>query len=400
MSELDQAAIVYGKPAGEGGLGHFAATAISGLATGGRDLLILGPGASPIWPLPGERPGGSWMLSPPGIQPWMVGYTWLRWRPGQVTLRCDRRQGIWAARELERSRPQACYLFTQIALETLQWCRREGIPTVLDNPNGHIRNFREVCEKESQRWFGKRFFGHPTAQMVERVEEEYRLADRIRVHSQWAKDSMLRRGVPENKIHLLRQTLNLERFHPPSRRAPTDGPLRVCYVGGLDVRKGFAYLLQAIRAVGASRVQLRIVGNTGDRNCAQLFRRERLGLQVESAPGDPLPIYQRSEVFVFPTLEDGLGLVALEAQACGLPVILTEEAGAKECVRPGRTGWVVPAANAEALAAALEDALGKRAELSEMGRQARADVERYAGPEQLSQLSDWFYCPARAELHS
>jgi glycosyltransferase involved in cell wall biosynthesis len=330
----------------------------------------------------------------------MVGYTWLRWRPGQVVLHCDRSLGKWAARELQRRRPQACYLFTQIALETLQWCRREGIPTVLDNPNGHIRNFREVCENEWERWLGKRFFGNPTSEMVERVEEEYRLADRIRVHSEWARDSMLRRGVPENKIHLLRQTVNLERFHPPSRPAPQDGPLRVCYVGSLDLRKGFPYLLQAVRAVGANRVQLHIVGATGDRTCAQLFARERVGLQVESAPGDPLPVYQRSEVFVLPTLEDGLGLVALEAQACGLPVILTEEAGARECVRPGQTGWIVPAANVEALAAALRDALDRRAELSEMGRQARADVELYAGPEQLGQLSDWFYCRARAGLHS
>src|SRR5580692_7036457 len=134
MSQLEPAAIVYGKPAGVGGLGHFAATAISGLATGSRDLLILGPGSHGAWPLPGGRPSGKWILSLPVIHPWMIGYTWLRWRPGAVTMLLDRRLGIWAAREIERSRPQSCYLFTQIALETLQWCRREGIATVLDNP--------------------------------------------------------------------------------------------------------------------------------------------------------------------------------------------------------------------------------------------------------------------------
>jgi hypothetical protein len=45
----------------------------------------------------------------------------------------------------------------------------------------------------------------------------------------------------------------------------------------------------------------------------------------------------------------------------------------------------------EPLAAALDDALHRRKELWEMGRQARADVERYAGQTQLQQLSDWFY---------
>jgi glycosyltransferase involved in cell wall biosynthesis len=310
---------------------------------------------------------------------------------------CDRALGRWAARELSERRPQACYLFTQIALETLQWCRRESIPTVLDNPNGHIRNIREVCEKESERWFGKRLHGHPTSEMVERVEQEYLLADRIRVHSEWAKNSMLRRGVPESKIHVLRQTLNLERFRPPAERPGPQGPLRVCYVGSLDLRKGFAYLLQAIRAVGPKRVQLRIIGATGDRNCAQLFERERAGLQVECAQGDPRRVYQESEIFVLPTLEDGLGMVALEAQACGLPVIVTEEAGAKECVRPGETGWIVPAKDVPALALALEQAIERRKELGDMGQQARKDVEGYAGLAQLRQLSDWFYSHTAAD---
>ncbi len=360
----------------------------------------MGPGASTPWPLAGQAPSGQWITSPRQIHPWIEAYTWLRWRAGQATLISDRGLGRWAAREVERWRPQACYVFTQIALETLRWCRREGVPNVLDNPNGHLRNFREVLETESERWFGRRFSGHPTIEMVERVEEEYRLADRIRVHSRWAKDSMTRRGVPADKVHQLHQTVNLERFRPPVQRPPASGPLRICYVGALDLRKGFAYLLGAMRSAGAKNMHLRIVGATGDRNCAQLFARERAGLQVESAPGDPLPVYQQSEVFVLPTLEDGLGMVALEAQACGLPVILTEEAGAKECMRAGETGWIVPAGNSQALAGALDDAIGRRRELPEMGRQARLDVERYASVLQLRELSDWFYSHAPGNVCS
>ena len=105
----------------------------------------------------------------------MVGYTWLRWRPGLVTSLRDRHLGRWAAGELQSLRPDACYMFTQVALESLRWCRRESIPTVLDNPNGHIRNFQQVCEKEARRWFGTRFHGSPTPETVERVS----LTDRI-----------------------------------------------------------------------------------------------------------------------------------------------------------------------------------------------------------------------------
>jgi glycosyltransferase involved in cell wall biosynthesis len=105
-------------------------------------------------------------------------------------------------------------------------------------------------------------------------------------------------------------------------------------------------------------------------------------------------VYQESELLVIPTLEDGLPFVLVEGLACGLPVIVTAEAGASECVRTGETGWVVPAGDVEALSAALEAALRRRAELREMGRQARADVEKYAGLAQLRQLSNWYYSGA------
>jgi glycosyltransferase involved in cell wall biosynthesis len=385
-------AIVYGSEPGVGGLGHSVAAGISAAAKGAAEVFALGPPRPPIpWPLPGGAPQATWMDAPEGIPGWIVAYTWLRWRQGQVTFLRDRHLGRWAAGELERVRPDSCYLFTQVALESLRWCRRHSIPTVLDNPNGHIRNFQQVCEQESQRWFGKKQHGPPSQATVERTEEEYELADRIRVYSEWGKQSMLRFGVAEDKIHVLHQTVNLERFCPAAAPPPDQGPLRVCYVGSLDLRKGFVYLLRAVRAAGAARIQLRIVGATGERHCAKLLARESAGLQIEVAPGDSLPVYQDSELLVVPTLEDGLPFVLVEGLACGLPVIVTSEAGASECVRPGQSGWVVPAGNVEALTAALEEALLRRRELWSMGQTARADVERYAGLAQLNQLSDWFH---------
>jgi glycosyltransferase involved in cell wall biosynthesis len=394
------AAIVYGTPAGIGGLGHSVSAGITAVTKGGEEAFALGPGKSSPWSLPGGSPAATWIESPRGIQPWMVRYSWLRWRGGHVSLIRDRRLGKWAAREVRRLRPQSCYLFTQVALETVRWCGSEGVPTVLDNPNGHIRNFLQICERESLRWFGKKFNGHPSPGMVERVQAEYQLADRIRVYSEWGKACMTRFGVPAEKVHILRQTVNLERFRPPQTRPPRSGPLRVCYVGSLDLRKGFAYLLQAIRAVGPEHIQLRIVGATGDGDCARLLARESAGLQIESAPGDALPVYQQSELFVVPTLEDGLPFVLVEGLACGLPVIVTREAGAAECVKPGQSGWVVPAGEVDALAGALEEALRRRKDLWDMGQQARADVERYAGPAQLQQLADWFYSRAGVEVCS
>ncbi len=397
MSRPDRVAVVYGSAPGTGGLGQSVSAAITAAANGAMPACALGPAARTAWSLAGGTPPVQWITSvPPGIPSWQVRYTWLRWRSGRVAYLRDQALGQWAAGEVARLQPRFCYAFTQVALESLRWARRAGVPTAIDNPNGHIRNFQQVCERESQRWFGKKSTGHPSPAMLDRIEEEYQLADQVRMYSSWGQASMTSFGVPAEKIHVIRQTINLERFRPAATWPNPSGPLRICYVGSLDLRKGFVYLLKAIRMIGAKHIRLQIAGATGDRDCARLFARESAGLQVEAAPADSLPVYRQSELLVVPTLEDGLPFVLVEGLACGLPTIVTREAGAAECVRDGCSGWVVPAAEVEPLAAALEQALRLRSELPAMGRQARRDVEQYAGPAQLRELSEWFSIRAGA----
>jgi glycosyltransferase involved in cell wall biosynthesis len=381
---------VYGTAPGIGGLGHCVSAAVTAIAQPGREVYALGPANNGAWSLPGGTPQVQWIESPT-ISPALMRYTWLRWRTDHSNLLRDRRLGRWASARVQELRPDRVYLLTQVALETLRWAKSAGVRTILDNPNGHIRNYWEVCEKESQRWFGKRFRGHPSRAMIERVEEEYSLADKIRVYSNWAKRSMTEYGVPDCKIEIVRQTLNLERFYPPLKRPNPSGPLRVCYVGSLDLRKGFVYLLRAIRRIGPEQVHLTIAGATGDRDCASLLRREIAGLNVNVLAQDSLHVYQQSEVLVVPTLEDGLPFVLVEGLACGLPVIVTDQAGAAECVRQEESGWIVRAADVEELTAALSNAIERRSELAEMGRRARTDVEDYAGSQQLEVLRDLYY---------
>jgi glycosyltransferase involved in cell wall biosynthesis len=366
-------AVVYGTRAGTGGLGLQAATAITGLATS-SSVVGIGPGRVDGWPFRCSSTAIRWVEPP--LQPsWVDRQIVCRFRPGMFTYRYNRGLGEWAAGQLEALRPTMVYTFTQVGLESLEWAVRRGVPSVLDNPNGHIRGFSEVCVAEWTRWIGGTYRGHPTDKMIRRVEREYELANRIRVSSQWAKQSLMDRRIPDNKAFVCPQPIDLERFHPPEWRMSSSGPLRIVYVGSLDVRKGFVYLLRAIRQVGPEHVHLELVGGTGDRGSRRLLARERSGLSVEVKPGDPLPSYHRAELFVLPSLEDGFGFVVAEAMACGLPVVVTNQCGASEWVQPGETGWVIPAADENALAAVLEEALAAREQLVRMGQAGRREVE-------------------------
>jgi glycosyltransferase involved in cell wall biosynthesis len=152
----------------------------------------------------------------------------------------------------------------------------------------------------------------------------------------------------------------------------------VVFVGTLDLRKGFVYLLDALCVLQRS-VALEIVGGTVDR-CTRRMLEERTGaLDLRVAPGNPRAAYHRAELSVLPTLEDGSPFAAAEAMASALPLVVTPACGAAEWVDAGRTGWVVPARDAGAIAGALADALRRRGDLPAMGRAARADTERRAG---------------------
>ncbi|MFY9555145.1 MAG: glycosyltransferase family 4 protein [Blastocatellia bacterium] len=398
MPDNPSVAFLCGVKAGAGGLGVQSANAIAALALRGGSLQVFGSGFTSGWPLPERASSIRWNESPSFVSNFAAQYTSLRWRHGDLQFERDAALGAWAAALIERQRPELCYVFTQVGLETLRWARRAGIPTILENPNGHIRNFRAVYDHESLVWCGKKYQGHPNQAMIERVEEEYSLADRIRVSSEWSKASMVEGGVPADKIHVLQQPLNLSRFRPGSRETKHTGPLRVCFVGSLDLRKGFVYLLRAIRMVANKNAKLTIVGATGDRCCASLLKRERAGLDVTVAPGDPVPAYTDSELFVLPTLEDGSPFSAAEAMASGLPVVVTGSCGAAEWVREGNTGWIIPPRSVEALAEAIETALKKREQLGAMGRAARIDTESRAGSHCIKAVAHWVYDRRLSEL--
>ena len=381
-------AFVYGAPLGVGGLGTQAGNALRALALTGCHVHAIGPGPAHD-PRARALSNVTWhpTLAAPTSRFW--------WRPfrrfeGIGQAWSDRRIGRFAAATAAETRPDLCYTFTQVGLETLQWAKAAGVPSILESPNGHLRAFREVYVTEAARHCDRTYRGHPTRGMVERVNGEMALAARVRVSSQWAADSLVAGGVPAARVTCLQQPVDLDRFCCGPVAGPSAGPLRVCSVGSLDLRKGFVYLLRAVRSVGAHvPVSLRLVGATGDRCSRMLLERERQGLDVTVQPGDPRDALDQAEVFALPTLEDGSPFAVAEAMACARPVITTTSTGAAEWVEPGRTGWLVPPASSEHLAEALAAAAHARPHLRQMGELARARTELRAGPACDRVVAEW-----------
>jgi glycosyltransferase involved in cell wall biosynthesis len=380
-------AIVFGVPLHTGGLGVQSANAVRATTRASLHVSAFGPATKSR--LTTVEPNVTWHAAPSGISAWRRRYTRLRWEHGKLQYENDVAIGKWAVGRIDRDRPDLCYVFTQVGLETLQAARKLGIPSVLESPNGHIRAFREVYRQETGRWCNGDYRGHPTEAMVARVEKEYELADYIRVSSEWARSSLIAGGVPPEKVHVLQQPVDLDRYQPPSGKRSKGGPLRVVFVGSLDLRKGFVYLLDALKRLDQKSFRLQLLGATGDRCCAQLLAKHSSCLNFEAAPGNAVAAYHGSELFVLPTLEDGSPFAVAEAMASGLPAIVTDACGSAEWIEEGLTGWVVPARNVDALAQVLEQARLSRASLPQMGQRARRSTEKRAGPQATIATADW-----------
>ncbi len=285
------------------------------------------------------------------------------------------------------------YGFSGVALESFKRAYESGIPRILDHPNLHPLKFRNSYLSEHAKWVGSRpFYGNPTVEMVQRMEEEMELASLIRVNSALAKESLFENGVDVAKIKVLHQPLDDDLQFPINKKSRIDGELRICFVGSICLRKGFIYLLRAIRSLRNDKISIIFVGNTGDRECKKILLRESLGLHVEIKPGNPGPVFYQSDLLVLPSLEDGFGLVVTEAMRAGLPVIVTDMCGAKEIVEEGVNGWIVKEGDVEALAERLKWAVDHINLLPSIGANARRTSDGLT-----TEVHDFAFCQMVSE---
>ena len=155
----------------------------------------------------------------------------------------------------------------------------------------------------------------------------------------------------------------------------------IAAVGGLELRKGHRYLLDAIAQLRGRWPTLRcfIAGHGSQRDAlAEQTRRLKLenSLQMLGSIEDPRTLLWAIDIYVQPSVKEGLGVALLEAMACGVPAIASRAGGMAEVVEDGRSGLLVEAADSGALARALGEMLDLPAARLSIGAAARERAER------------------------
>jgi glycosyltransferase involved in cell wall biosynthesis len=262
-----------------------------------------------------------------------------------------------------RKNPQAftgVYAYEDGALETLTAAKELGLSGIYDLPIGYWRTARKLLEGEFDRvpeWANTLTGFKDSPEKLDRKDAELAKAAKIVVASSFTAQTL--KDYPGNLASPVVVPYGFPTVTPESNRSSRgsvtkEKPLRLLFVGGLSQRKGIADLFAAVKILGAT-VSLTVIGNKVTKDCPALDKELARHRWIPSLPHERILDEMRShDVFVFPSLFEGFGLVITEAMSQGTPVITTERTAGPDLITHDKNGWLIKAASTESLAQQLE----------------------------------------------
>jgi glycosyltransferase involved in cell wall biosynthesis len=287
---------------------------------------------------------------------------------------------------LEMDPERDCFIgFNTNCLELMDLLKERRILAVVDQVDP-ARVEEEIVLQESERWPGwVDAHGPMPLSYWQRIETEWKLADLIRVPSEWSRQALVRQGVPTGKIIVAPLSIELADNQVREPVNP-EGPLKILWLGSVVLRKGIAYLVEAARALRRQNVQFLLAGPLGiSPRIVESFPRN-IKILGRVTRDQLARYYRQAHVFVFPTLSDGFGITQLEAMAHALPVIATPNCA--NVVTHELDGLIIPPRDSRALADAIARLDSDRPLLRALSANTLQTVKKYKMPSGVRVIQD------------
>jgi glycosyltransferase involved in cell wall biosynthesis len=261
---------------------------------------------------------------------------------------------IWVANNLAKAKKKGLmgvYSYEDGALATFTKAKQLGLCCIYDLPIGYWKSARLLMQNEfdfNPEWSSTLTGFNDSLEKLEKKDQELALADVVFVASSFTKKTLeeysgnlaeikvVPYGFPEVKERKEYQSL-------------ANRKLKVLFIGGLSQRKGLSYLFEAVEEM-QNEVELTIVGHKAVANCDALNLALEKHEWIPSLSHDQVLVCMREhDVFVFPSLFEGFGLVITEAMSQGVPVITTDRTAGPDLITDGKDGWIVSSSSAIAI---------------------------------------------------
>jgi glycosyltransferase involved in cell wall biosynthesis len=254
--------------------------------------------------------------------------------------------------------------------------KNKGIPYLLDRACPHSDVQQKILKIEAK----KNNLRHVplNKQLRYRLIQEYELADKIVVPSDYTLKSFINKGLKREKLFLA--PLEAKVYPLPPKTKNKKNNFTIGIIGGDLLRKGYIYLFEAYNDLKLKNSQLIILGNK-----KEILKSLKIKKIYESRDdiiflnhvNNINNFYSKCDIFCLPSVDEGFGMVIPEAMANALPIITTTNVGSSFLVRNNINGFVIPPKNKEELKNKIEFFYKNTKAINSYGRESRNSYWEY-----------------------
>lgn len=260
---------------------------------------------------------------------------------------------------------------SSFSLEALEYCKKRGIKCAVDHASIHQSQERIVLREEAELWG----LPHPKTTtpdwVIEKEDKEFATADYIFLPSSSAKASLIKQGIPENKIFINPYGVDVSAFKPAPK---TDNVFRVVQVGNVTLGKGVLTLIEAFKLANIPNSELVFIGpgleSFGLKEKIDQMKTDNIKFHPAVPQNELYKHFAQASVSCLASIADGFALVVIQSMACGIPAIVTEHVGSKDLIQHGENGFVVPIRSPESIAKHLQFLAAHPEKLKDMSAKA------------------------------
>jgi len=213
--------------------------------------------------------------------------------------------------------------------------------------------------------------------------------------SESTRDDLAARGVAKERIVVIHPGVDGAEYAPDPAVARSASPTFL-YLGRLRRYKGVEHAIRAVAIARRSRPDVRLdIAGTGEdqprleRLAARLGVSDLVRFRGFVDEGEKRRLLRQAWANIFSSPKEGWGITNVEAAACGTPSLASDSPGLRDSVRHGQTGYLVPHADADALAARMLELASAPELVADLGRQARAFAESLTWGHAADETERW-----------
>ena len=275
------------------------------------------------------------------------------------------------------SEREVIYGYEDGCVESFASARQRGVRCVYDLPIAYWKTVRRLLTDEAERlpaWEPTLLGTRDSSEKCDRKSRELESADAVICPSRFVYDSLpeTTRAQKECVIAPFGSPL------PIVRTAGGNDKLRVLFAGTMTQRKGLADVFTAFKILKRSDVELVVIGSPV---ASMRFYREQYAhfrFEPTRSHEGVMELMRTCDVLLLPSIVEGRALVQQEALSCGLPIIVTPNAGGADLIEEGVTGFLVPIRSPEIIAEKIGWIADNRSELGSMQRAAMRKAAEYS----------------------